>query len=378
LPATTSCGEQVLFNTINSNGTLGASWTTASTAGIPGFRCDTGATIYNGRIYLVGGWTGGGNGVEQCDPTVRYATINPATGRLSAWTTSPNSTSTRRGGGHSVTVYNGYMYVSGGYSSRCGGSQTFTNAVEIAQLNTDGNGAVGTFSYTSPFPVGHGRGQDLGVDGYMYSIAGQDEGTNPLTSYRRAPVLSNGQLGVWEKGGTNLSVGRVDAGVISYGGKFFVIGGYNLVSTYYSSIESTYFNSIPRSGSYSRPIDFGSGIKPTKLITRGSGQTSSVVDIKYRTTNNTAVTFDNTQHIVDTGYGGTNAQSLNLGTNVSLSRYLWIKYSLDDTASAAFPDSANRSTITDYDIYFTANPGSRLKGGRTFTNGGDRGLDAAP
>lgn len=40
--------------------------------------------------------------------------------------------------------------------------------------------------------------------------------------------------------------------------------------------------------------------------------------------------------------------------------------------SAVFPDAGNESSITDFDIYFTSNPGARLSGGQ------DRDLQASP
>ena len=88
--------------------------------------------------------------------------------------------------------------------------------------------------------------------------------------------------------------------------------------------------------------------------------------------------FTNSQGVSDIGYFGSNALDLLLGTNTTLSRHLFLRYTIDDSYSAVFPDSDHQTTITDFDTYYTANPGNRLRGGRTFTNGADRGLDAQP
>lgn len=164
-----------------------------------------------------------------------------------------------------------------------------------------------------------------------------------------------------------------------YNGVLYVNGGANGSSvpmgfTHYASVQS-----IARTGSFSKYYDFGTGVKPTKLITRGTKQTSSKVKIDYSNSITCgAAALDQPQTIANTGYAATNAQTLTLGTSRTLARCLSLRYTIDEQTSSIFPDSGNETTISDFDLYFIANPGQRLRGGRTFTNGVDRGLDAQP
>ncbi len=144
------------------------------------------------------------------------------------------------------------------------------------------------------------------------------------------------------------------------------------------TVDRASLQSIHRFGAYSRLMDFGSGVKPTKLITRGTKQSGALVRVDYKNVNNASTSFTNGQSITDTGYTGANVQTFNLGSGITLSRYLWLRYILDESNSGVFPDAGNETTVTDFDTYFTSNPGARLRGGRTFVNGQDRGLGVTP
>src|SRR5690606_24939855 len=80
----------------------------------------------------------------------------------------------------------------------------------------------------------------------------------------------------------------------------------------------------------------------------------------------------------DMGLGSANMTSFNWSPGTTLIRCLQSGYQFNDTYGAVFPDAGNESYITDFDVYFISNPGNRLRGGRTFTNGTDRGLQANP
>ena len=158
-----------------------------------------------------------------------------------------------------------------------------------------------------------------------------------------------------------------------------MIGGFNCGASVHSNTIRVRLNSIPRIGSFTKRYDFDAGVRPTKLITRGTKQTGAVVSVSQ--SSNVAcgaTTYDNTQTIADISYTGANAQNMNIGSARSLARCMTLRYTIDDTKSAVFPDDGKESTITDFDMYFDPNPGKRLRGGRTFINGQDRGLDAAP
>jgi hypothetical protein len=70
---------------------------------------------------------------------------------------------------------------------------------------------------------------------------------------------------------------------------------------------------------------------------------------------------------------------MTLGSGITLGRYMWLNYIIDDTSSACFPDATcDQTNITNYDIYFTPNASLRLRGGQTFTTQKERGLEASP
>jgi len=196
-----------------------------------------------------------------------------------------------------------------------------------------------------------------------------------------ASILAGGGLGAWQPTSV-FAISRFANNAVSHNGYIYMMGGCSnpaCETAPQNDTQSVRLRSIPRTGTFSRLYDFDVGVRPTKIITRGSKLAGGAVNLSYNTVNNTANVFTNSQSAADIGFTGTNPLGLSLGSNVTLSRYLLLRYSIDDSRFATFPDSAGgQSTITDFDVYYTANPSSRLRGGRTFTNGADRGLDAPP
>lgn len=364
---------QVYYITINSNGGFtGQSWQTAS-FNFPGHTYNTSAAVYNGILYVKDAWDGG-NVAASCYKEVYYTTFQ-SNGNISSWTNGGQMLSPHRQS--SLLAYGGYLYSGGGYTCT---SATFSNRIEFAPINS--NGSIGTWKYASDFMLPRGRGDMVVSNGFMYFLAGQNNGSNQRADYFFAPILANGRVGTWNQPSSpSLSTARVEQASFTYQGKIYVLGGTDLGSpsaTYYNTVEYATQQAIPRVANFSRLYDFDVGVRPTKLITRGTKPAGSVAALSYSSSSNLTNALDNAQTVSDVGYTGANSQAVSLGTNRTLSRYLFLRYTLDDSLSAIFPDSGNESKITDFDMYYIANPGDRLRGGRTFTNGVDRGLDAQP
>ncbi len=132
----------VLSNTLNSDGTVGASWTAIATNPLPttlAFHAmaeadDTNSLVPVGDrfIYVLGGQvnstdTPGGTS------TVYVASVDATTGAVGTWTTSPNALPQPLLG-LSATVHNGYLYVAGGLDT----TGTPVTAVYSAPINSDG------------------------------------------------------------------------------------------------------------------------------------------------------------------------------------------------------------------------------------------------
>lgn len=91
--------DEVEVNNIESDGTLGSSWTNTTT--LPQFNGNSWTNAYrgvncmahNGRIYAIGGWTWQSNQVGVQNSKIYYATPN-ADGTISSWTTNSNNMST--------------------------------------------------------------------------------------------------------------------------------------------------------------------------------------------------------------------------------------------------------------------------------------------
>lgn len=362
-----------------SNGTI-PSWTLDSTHTLSSVRHSIGAGAYNGYLYSIGGQSG-----SSILDTVEYAQLDPTTGALlTNWTATATLLTSRLALGS--VINNGYIYALGGCTVNvaCDTVNRVIASVEYAKLGSNGalvsggtacGGGV-TWCATTEMPAHIWNLRAIAINGFLYVIGGADFSDNSLNTVYVTEFTGSGNLGNW-RATTAFPTLRNRATPAYHAGRIYVaggnIGGTGQDTTYYTTPQS-----IPRLGSFSKMFDFDVGVKPTKLITRGTKQPGSATAFSYANTNNAATTFGAAVSSSDIGYTGANALSLSLGTNVSLSRYFYLLYTIDDTYSAVFPDVGYESNITDFDLYYTANPDKRLRGGRTFTNSTDRGLQASP
>jgi hypothetical protein len=360
----------VYYISINtSTGAFSGSWTAVDS--IHTSRIEASMTAYNNVLYVMGG--NGLNNTEyaQVNSNGTLSTLNGCTppGGTASWCAGPSFNTAKWQ--ISTTAYAGYLYIMGGWD---GSSEL--QEVLAAQINSDGT--LGAWVATTSMPYGLRQGGAIAANGYMYRLGGFSppfDSTGQKVIY--APILAGGRIGDWQQSpGIATTDSHVAAGVFYINGMVYLVDGHGVSTT--NSVEYAALKSIPRVGYYSRFFDFDKGIKPSKLVTRGTKRSGATVNVNYLSSSNTGTTLDSLQNGGDTGYTGANLLTLNIGSSRTLAQYFWLRYTIDESRSAVFPDDSNQTTVTNYDLYFTPGGTGRLKGGRMFTGGQDRGLDAGP
>lgn len=158
----TSVLDTVEFTDINNDGTLGGSWTTATS--LPTVRQGLRAFAYNGRMYIVGGWNMSTNEYYR---DVWMATINSGDGSLGSWT-QLNSFMWPRRAYFEIWVTAGALYVGGGtgilqsivYESESAlfqAGETITGGTSGSTATVVSDDEVGNIVYSGesgPFTVG--------------------------------------------------------------------------------------------------------------------------------------------------------------------------------------------------------------------------------
>lgn len=127
-------------------------------------RAYTGAAVYNNSLYLLGGRSSSG--------AVTSASIAPImpSGKLGTWSDSSNSIPSANAYNPSVQSYNGRLYVIGGASSP---TTTPTNTTWYSNINSDGS--ISSWMQTTSFATGRrpGGGTITTVwNGYVYISGG--------------------------------------------------------------------------------------------------------------------------------------------------------------------------------------------------------------
>lgn len=203
----------VEYARINANGTLG-SWAVLTSTPLTTARRQQGSVVYNGYVYVTGGFS------SSALNSVEYAKILN-TGTIGGWNAASSFNLARYA--HTSVTYNGFVYVLGGIlSGSWDGPKTET--VEYALINPDGT--VGTWQYTVPFNTARCRHASVVNNGYIYVIGGTaDSGGTALTNVQYAKLSSDGPIdGVWQNA-TPLTTGMLWHSAEVYNNYLYVIGG---------------------------------------------------------------------------------------------------------------------------------------------------------
>lgn len=185
-----------------------AAW---SHAALPSVRADSGAAVYNGRLYVAGGYNSSSGLTD-----VLFAGLG-GDGSLSSFiatTPLPNAE-----GGIGIAGWPTGLYVAGG------------NIAEVDFARFNGDGTLGAFATTNTLtraPYGQGL---IAAGGILYAVGGAHaSGTAPNQTITYFTDVSVGTLGVsdgtvtWTAGAA-LSAGRAHHGLASDGTYLYVAGG---------------------------------------------------------------------------------------------------------------------------------------------------------
>lgn len=202
----------IFTTTINSNGTLGASWTSAPNQPQQnhGFRAEL--VLHSGYVYLIGG--------RLTPNKVEYSKIQ-ADGSLGAWQWAGDMSANREEFG--AVAYNGRIYVAGSFHN-----SVATDVVEFASINVDGS--LTAWQATTALPAARGLNGLVAYDGYLLVIGGLVGGVQ--AENLRATINDDGTLNMWQGIGS-VATGPYsnEAGTVQAGGYVYIVSGNEVGST---------------------------------------------------------------------------------------------------------------------------------------------------
>jgi hypothetical protein len=196
----------VLTNTLNADGTVGAGWTVVANP-LPQSRAHHGMVeadptnspvSANSRfVYVIGGRQNLAD--TQGTATVLRASVDPATGAVGAWTTLSSMPLPQALVGPAVTIFDGYIYVVGGWTT----AGTPSANVYSAAVQSDGTLAAWTTS-TNPYPTAVSFATVFGSGSNLYVLGGDsqispDPNSQTAAGINNATYASdlNGKVGTW-------------------------------------------------------------------------------------------------------------------------------------------------------------------------------------
>lgn len=213
---------------VQSGGTMNAWETTDPT--IPAKVQGPAAVAYNGFLYVLGGYTGSGTAAGYLS-TVHRATIDPGTGAIGAW--SPMASFSTGRYSHTAVVYNGYMYVIGGFFNG-----SYRSDVQYSPI--DSTGALTGWSTTTALGSGRLFHASVAYNGYLYTIGGETAAGVFTNEVLVAAFRGDGKIGNWNPT-TTLPSARRGATAVAYNRHLYVIGGH-ASSGYLSTVHFASIN----------------------------------------------------------------------------------------------------------------------------------------
>ena len=200
------------------------------------------SVAYNGYLYVVGGFQGGG--AYQND--VQYAPIN-ADGTIGTWAATTSFTTARNA--HTSVAYNGYLYVVGGYTG-----SVYLSDVQYAAINA--NGTIGTWTATTSFTTARNDHTSVAYNGYLYVVGGYT-GSVYLNDVQYAPINADGTTGTWTAS-TSFTTARNGHASVAYNGYLYVVGGYT-GSVYQGDVQYAAINADGTIGTWTATTSFTTG-----------------------------------------------------------------------------------------------------------------------
>lgn len=368
-----------------------SSWGTA-TNGLPAARTKFGSAVWNNRLYVVGGLDG-----SAADTTTVYVSpqLNSGGNITAAWSTTSSGFSVSRSG-LSVVAYANNLYIFGGFD----GSNYLSDA-QYAQIISDpgqsDDGNVGSWTYSTSLPQPISQADSFAANGYIYLVGGRSDATTCQSSTLVAPISANTTIasgnhptgiGQWFQTNQKYSGNRYGNSAVYSDGKAYVIGGACGSTLSYASpvIQQTALLSQPQVAQYSIMIDADLDVYPNAWLLNGlDNSIGARWQLNYRSMTNPFNTDPSTACTYplmstwgqNTSFGDVTLGSLGpytpkngSGTDTNCARYFYFDVTVDSSEAFGYPDDVTRGpTITDLTLQYTANAGTRLLHGRTFSGG---------
>lgn len=381
---------EVYYTTPTGTGSI-TSWATASN-GLPGGRTNFGGTVWNNRLYVVGGQgTNTGCTSNICNTVYVSPQLNNGGNITSAWSTTSASFTVAREGGMAVAYANN-LYLIGGSS---GG--TYFSDVQYSKIDSS-TGSAGAWSYTESLPNPLAQGEGFAANGYIYVLGGRSAATSCQPATYVAPISANTSIssgnsptgvGTWYQSNKRYTGNRYGAAVAYNDGKAYIMGGgCGATLTYANPVtQQSTLLSQPQIARYSILIDTDTDVFPTSWLLNGvDNSTGANWQLKYRSMTNTTTScispamttwgqetnFGN----VTLGLPGVYIPKNSAGVNTNCARFYFFNVAVDSSQAYGYPDDVTRGpTITDLTLQFTADPSKRLMHGRTFTGGLQQPVD---
>jgi hypothetical protein len=382
----TSTNEQstVYYVGSFSSGNINAAWSTAS-GGIGDTASQTaqartnfGATVWNNRIYVVGG-------LNESAANTNTVFISPqlnSGGNIAAdsWTSDADTLNVSRRG-NTVIAYANNLYSFGGNDGTY-----YLNDSQFTQINSDGT--IDAWSYTTSLPSPLSEAEGFAYNGYMYLVGGRSATSTCVPNTIVAPISANTTIasgnnptgvGEWYETNQRYTGDRYGAAVAYDAGKLIVMGGGCSALVSSSRHWYTTLKSQPQMAKYSLAIDTDTDVFPTKWLMNGLDNfIGARWQLNYRSsTNSTAAWGLNTNYgTVTLGTAGNYYPLDSGGTNTNFARYYYMSVNIDSSQTYGYPEDVNRGpTIADLALFFTSDPSKRMRHGKTFTGGVQQPLD---
>lgn len=392
LPSAGNAGtpQSTVYYATPSSGNI-TSWGTASNA-LPNARSQFGSTVWNNRLYVVGGrGTGTGCTGGVCNTVYVSPQLNSGGDITSAWSTSSTSFNVARSGPTAVAYANN-LYVLGGNDGT-----NYLSDTQYSQISSS-TGQAGAWTYSTSLPQSLAQADGFAANGYLYILGGRSNATTCDPTTLVAPISANTTIssgnnptgvGAWFETNQQFSGNRYGATASYLDGKAYIIGGACGGTLTYANpvIQQTTLLSQPQVAKYSIMIDTDSDVFPTSWLLNGvDNSIGAKWQLKYRSMTNTTTSCTSpamTTWGQETNFGdvtlglpGTYTPKDGSGTSTDCARFYYFNVTVDSSSAYGYPDDVTRGpTITDLTLQFTADPSKRLMHGRTFTGGLQQPVD---
>jgi hypothetical protein len=270
--ANTSATSTVYYSSSIASGNPTWTGTTTgitNTAGTAQTRSQFGAAVWNGRIYVVGGYNSGGT----AQATVLVSPqLNSGGNITSNWSSGSTSFNVARAG-LSAVAYANNLYVLGGNDGT-----NYLSDVQFSQINT-GTGNAGSWTYSTSLPAPLSDSDAFAANGYVYLAGGRSAASTcrPITIF--APISANTTIatgnnptgvGVWSETNQKYTGDRYGAAAAYANGRVYLVGGG--CTAFVGSSDRMYSSTLksqPQIAKYSRLMDTDTNVFPNSFLING-------------------------------------------------------------------------------------------------------------